>query len=101
MRNVRYSTVDKNFVGTKFDCDYVINNKYWIEICGMIKANSDNWKNFQGKNKLENDYFSKLISKEKSLIDNNISYLFLFAEDFNNDKYKEKLLDLMQQMSER
>lgn len=96
-RNVLYNTFDSNYIGTKYNCDYVIKDMYWIEICGMTKADRDNWKTIQCNSKLEKKYNYKMIKKEESLLANNIPYLFLFKKDFDDGTFKEKTRSLIEQ----
>lgn len=94
-RNVKYKCFDINFEGKKTNCDYVINNTFWVEICGMTKANNETWKNWKPHNKLEEKYKNKMIEKEQSFKQNNIPFLFLFKKDFNDNSFKEKTFNLV------
>ena len=96
-RDVRYGVFDSNFKRKKTNCDYVLDDCYWVEICGMTKANNETWKTYKPHSKLEQDYLKKLIAKESSLKSHNIPFLFLFKDDFDNNKYIDKTLKLMQQ----
>lgn len=94
-RDVKYSLIDEKLINRKINCDYVIDNKYWIEICGMLQTNVDNWKTINGRNKIEEDYRQRLLYKEKILKNNNIPYLFLFRSDFYKNEYENKTCELL------
>lgn len=94
-RNVKYNTLDDLLEGRKYNCDYVIDNKYWIEVCGLSKGNSANWKSVNCSNQIELKYKTKLLLKEVILRKNNIPFLFLFQEDFDNNAFQEKTFDLI------
>ena len=94
-RDVRYGTIDEEYRNRKYNCDYVITGKYWIEICGIIKSSNKNWKQYKCKNNIEQEYKDKLLIKESILIKNNIPFLFLFQEDFDKNTFQEKIINLI------
>lgn len=94
-RDVKYINIDNSITKKKCSCDYVIDYKYWIEICGMLTTTSNNWKNIECRDKIKEDYRKRLLFKENILIKNSIPYLFLFKEDFNNNAYINKTLDFI------
>lgn len=94
-RNIKYSEIDNKLQNKKINCDYVINNTYWIEICGIIKGTEYDWKKCQTFSEIEKDYQNKMIYKEKMLNRNSIPHLFLFKEDFDSDAYKTKTINLI------
>lgn len=99
-RNIKYKTLLNDLVNTDIDCDYVLYNGLWIEICGMIRATSDNWKTKKFNNRIFCDYQEKMLYKEQILKSVDVPYLFLFQDDFDNNKYIDKTLKLMQQMQQ-
>lgn len=94
-RNVPYKSFIQG-IKSKINCDYEIiidNISIYVEIAGIIKSNNGNWKNIEYKNKVNNSYKNKMINKEELLKTSNIHYLILFPEDFYQNKYRNIILD--------
>lgn len=98
-RSVKYKDfTDDN---SRMDCDYRIiceNEDLYIEVVGLIDNLSGNWREKEYPSKVENDYRDKMKRKEYILNQNGINYLFLFADDFENDIFKRKIKDKIKQL---
>lgn len=97
-RDIMYKRFLPYRKSSKMNCDYVlyINGVfYYIEIAGIIHNIDNDWKNIDYTTKQEQDYKNKLIHKQELLEKNCKNYLFLFPEDFMNEKYKQKFKDLI------
>lgn len=93
-RDVLYRTFT-NAIG-KINCDYCINlgdTKLYVEIAGIINNNilNSNWRTHRYSSKTERDYQSKMLMKEKYLIESGSSFLFIFKDEILNNAYKEIL----------
>lgn len=96
-RDILYRTFITDLKKTKANCDYVINKNgtlYYIEIAGII--NKD-WENIIYPSKQEEDYRKKMLQKKEWLELAGVKYLFLFPEDFQNDKYKLVTMNFLQE----
>lgn len=75
---------------TRMNCDYVLNvngKNIFIEIAGIIHNANNNWEFLTYSSKQEQGYQEKMKKKKKLLEDNQADYLFLFPEDFIDNKY--------------
>ena len=95
-RDVLYRTFIPNLNKTKANCDYVVNMDsifYYIEIAGVIHKD---WETATYSSIQEINYQKKMLQKKQWLESNNMKYLFLFPEDFNNDEYKDITMKFLQ-----
>lgn len=92
-RDVMYKTM-LNAPNKKINCDYIINDCY-IEIAGIINPKTENWRVENYPSKIENEYRNKMLEKELILKNNKCNYIFLFPNDFEDDRYKTKTYNLL------
>jgi hypothetical protein len=95
-RDILYRTFIPNLNKTKANCDYVICKDdifYYIEIAGVIHKD---WETAIYSSKQETDYQNKMFQKKEWLESAGVKYLFLFPEDFQNDKYKDIAMNFLQ-----
>lgn len=98
-RSVRYN--DFANTNNKMTCDYCVHTivgDVYIEVAGMIDGlnDIDNWRTHIYSNKISNAYRDKMILKEKIFIDNNLNYIFIFANEMKDGSYKKKLSKILQ-----
>lgn len=87
---------------SRINCDYTIlcpKGNLYIEVAGMIDNLNGNWREKEYPSKIENDYREKMKKKETILNENNIEYLFLFSNDFQNDNYKRKIKEMIDKLN--
>ena len=95
-RNVLYKNIIDDKILNKIDCDYLFFNTFVVEIAGLLTNKKEDWHNYKPRSKREQDYQQKMIWKERLLIKNNIPFLFLFPEDFQEDSaYQPKLIEFI------
>lgn len=96
-RDVKYRNF--SYEKSRIDCDYVVangDNRIYIEIAGMMyKPKQSNWRIYNYPSERANTYRDTILKKEKILKNINVSYLILFHDDFENDEYKNKTLDVL------
>lgn len=103
-RDVKYRDFLTFKENSNHNCDYefiIGNNKYYVEIAGIITNRNDDWENNQYSSIQEQNYQKKMIFKKELLESNDMNYLFLFPEDFLDDKYKKKFIDFIQTQERR
>ena len=95
-RNVLYKDIISDDLQNKIDCDYLFYDALVIEVAGLITNTFGDWHTYNFKSKREQEYAEKMIWKERLLRENNIPFLFLFPEDFQNDcAYQPKVIDFI------
>lgn len=101
-RNVLYKTFSN--IDKRIDCDYVFEingRKLYVEIAGRIyRLAHDDWHTYKYHSKHENDYRDNMILKENLLIENDCDYLFFMSNDIQTEKYKQILIDKINEMKE-
>lgn len=92
-RDVLYKTFSDE--KTKMNCDYKIiidEIPLYIEIAGIIyTCQDDDWRTHVFSSKQEKAYQEKMLKKEQRLIKSGHHFLFLFKSEIFNDKYKDIL----------
>ena len=95
-RNVLYKNIIKEQLTYKIDCDYLFYDTFVVEIAGMFTHLKGDWHTHNCKSKRESDYLKKMLWKERLLLENNIPFLFLFPEDFQDDSaYQPKVIEFI------
>lgn len=95
-RNCLYKNILNIDLKQKIDCDYLFYDTFAVEIVGMLSNKNNDWHTFKCNSTREEDYLHKMIYKEKLFIQNNIPFLFLFPEDFENDlAFKPKVINFI------
>ena len=90
-RDVMYKTFIKE-ESTRINCDYVFyldNSIFYVEIPGIIHNKDNNWEYMKYSSKQEQNYQLKMLKKQELLKKTNSNYLFLFPEDFEQNKYQD------------
>jgi hypothetical protein len=88
----------KTFVDckSKINCDYVIeyeNQKYYIEIAGMLYTDNDLFKKYDTQRK--ENYRLKTIQKLDILRKSDVKYLFIYQKDMRDDSFKQKTIEFL------
>lgn len=95
-RNCLYKNIIKIDIKNKIDCDYLFYNTFVVEIAGLLTNKNNDWQTCKCKSQREKDYQNKMILKERLLKENNVPFLFLFPEDFQEDSsYQPKIIEFI------
>ena len=97
-RDIKYKDFLSFKENSNHNCDYefiVDNDRFYIEIAGIITNKNNDWETKHYSSIQEQNYQKKMIFKKKLLEENNIKYLFLFPEDFLNNDYKTKFINFV------
>ena len=97
-RDIKYKDFLSFKENSNHNCDYefiVDNDRFYIEIAGIITNKNNDWETKYYSSIQEQNYQKKMIFKKKLLEENNIKYLFLFPEDFLNNDYKTKFINFV------
>lgn len=88
----------------KINCDYCIpigNSNLYVEIAGVIyNTYSESWREHHYSSEQENNYQSKMLKKEKYLIESNCNYLFIFPNEMQDGSYKNILQNKINEILE-
>ena len=96
--NYQRDVMYKTFVDckSKINCDYVIeyeNQKYYIEIAGMLYTDNDLFKKYDTQRK--ENYRLKTIQKLDILQKSGVKYLFIYQKDIRDGSFKQKTIELL------
>lgn len=97
-RSIKYNDFyDKK---SKMTCDYLIkfnDKQIYIEVAGLItNLNNEDWRVHNYTNKVNNEYRDKMILKEQIFKKNGLDYLFLFANEMNDDSFKDIIFEILE-----
>lgn len=97
-RSIKYNDFyDKK---SKMTCDYLIkfnDKQIYIEVAGLIThLNNEDWRVHNYTNKVNNEYRDKMILKEQIFKKNGLDYLFLFANEMNDDSFKDIIFEILE-----